>query len=257
MLSGDGGRCGMLRRVPVWRRREFIHATAVGAAGAVTARRSVDTASASSSAGAGSAHGLAGLTLCEAADLVRDRKVSPVDLTRACLERIERLDPKLNAFITVTAESAIAEARAAESEVRAGRWRGPLHGVPIALKDLADTAGVRTTAGSAVFADRVPTEDAFVVGRLKAAGAVYILAGDTKMSLPGEGIHEMGTARMGADPAESVLNAHNQAHDVPNLFITDGSFMTSSSCVNPSLTYMAFTARACDYAVKQLAEGRL
>jgi choline dehydrogenase-like flavoprotein len=77
------------------------------------------------------------------------------------------------------------------------------------------------------------------------------------MSLPGEGIHEMGTARMGDDPAQSVLNAHNQAHDIPNLFITDGSFMTSASCVNPSLTYMAFTARACDYAVKQLAQGVL
>jgi choline dehydrogenase-like flavoprotein len=90
---------------------------------------------------------------------------------------------------------------------------------------------------------------------LKAAGAVYMLPGDDEMSVPGEGIHEMGTARMGADPKTSVLNAHNQAHDVPNLFITDGSFMTSSSCVNPSLTYMAFTARACDYAVQQLAQG--
>lgn len=92
---------------------------------------------------------------------------------------------------------------------------------------------------------------------LKAAGAVFTLPGDEAMSLPGEGIHEMGTARMGADPAESVLNSHNQAHDVPNLFITDGSFMTSASCVNPSLTYMAFTARACEYAVKQIAKGVL
>lgn len=94
---------------------------------------------------------------------------------------------------------------------------------------------------------------------LKAAGSVLNILADEqeKMSLPGEGIHEMGTARMGADPAESVLNAYNQAHDVPNLFVTDGSFMTSASCVNPSLTYMAFTARACDYAVKQLAAGQL
>ncbi|MCR9104655.1 MAG: GMC family oxidoreductase [Gammaproteobacteria bacterium] len=90
---------------------------------------------------------------------------------------------------------------------------------------------------------------------LKAAGAVLTIAGDDKMSLPGEGIHEMGTARMGKDPATSVLNGWNQAHDVNNLFVTDGSFMTSASCVNPSLTYMAFTARACDYAVKQLAAG--
>ena len=69
---------------------------------------------------------------------------------------------------------------------------------------------------------------------------------------PGLGIHEMGTARMGRDPATSVLNAHNQAHDVPNLFITDGSCMTSSACQNPSITYMALTARACDYAVGEL-----
>jgi choline dehydrogenase-like flavoprotein len=90
---------------------------------------------------------------------------------------------------------------------------------------------------------------------LKAAGAFLNVPMGDQMSMPGEAIHEMGTARMGDDPGKSVLNAHNQAHDVPNLFVTDGSFMTSASCVNPSLTYMAFTARACDYAVKQMAEG--
>ena len=91
---------------------------------------------------------------------------------------------------------------------------------------------------------------------MKAAGAVFSIPGEERdMSMPGEGIHEMGTARMGDDPSESVLNKYNQAHDVANLFVTDGSFMTSSSCVNPSLTYMAFTARACDYAVQQMAEG--
>jgi len=89
---------------------------------------------------------------------------------------------------------------------------------------------------------------------LKAAGAAFAMPfGDTvNLSVPGSGIHEMGTARMGDDPSRSVLNKHNQAHDIPNLFVTDGSFMASSSCVNPSLTYMAFTARACDYAVTQL-----
>jgi len=96
---------------------------------------------------------------------------------------------------------------------------------------------------------------------MKAAGAVYIINQEsehmTDNPVGGSGIHEMGTARMGDDPATSVLNKHNQAHDVANLFITDGSFMTSSSCVNPSLTYMAFTARACDYAVKQLAAGKI
>lgn len=94
---------------------------------------------------------------------------------------------------------------------------------------------------------------------MKAAGAVHSIGfGDTEaLSTPGSGIHEMGTARMGDDPGESVLNKYNQAHDVANLFVTDGSFMVSSSCVNPSLTYMAFTARACDYAVKQLKAGVL
>ena len=97
---------------------------------------------------------------------------------------------------------------------------------------------------------------------MKAAGAVYIVANVPKelggeAPIGGMGIHEMGTARMGNDPKTSVLNKHNQAHDVPNLFVTDGSFMTSSSCVNPSLTYMAFTARACDYAVKQLEAGKI
>jgi choline dehydrogenase-like flavoprotein len=74
---------------------------------------------------------------------------------------------------------------------------------------------------------------------------------------PGLTIHEMGTARMGSDPKTSVLNEHNQAHDVKNLFVTDGACMTSASCVNPSLTYMALTARACDHAVEQLKRGEL
>jgi choline dehydrogenase-like flavoprotein len=74
---------------------------------------------------------------------------------------------------------------------------------------------------------------------------------------PGFSIHEMGTARMGRDPKSSVLNAWNQSHDIKNLFITDGACMTSSGCANPSLTYMALTARACDYAVNQLKRGEL
>src|SRR5205085_12400779 len=96
------------------------------------------------------------------------------EVTGACLGRIEELNPRLNAFITVTAESAMDEARAAEREMAAGRWRGPMHGVPIALKDLIDTAGVRTTAGSALFKDRVPERDAEVMTRLREAGAVLL-----------------------------------------------------------------------------------
>ncbi len=114
------------------------------------------------------------LSIREAGDLVRRKLISPVELTRACLQQIERLNPDLNAFITVTAEQAMGQAREAEAEVRRGRWRGPLQGIPIGLKDNIDTAGVRTTLASAVFKDSVPSVDAEVVRRLKAAGAVLI-----------------------------------------------------------------------------------
>jgi aspartyl-tRNA(Asn)/glutamyl-tRNA(Gln) amidotransferase subunit A len=113
-------------------------------------------------------------SIAEMSELIQKGRVSPVEVTRECLETIERLNPILNAFITVTAESALAEATQAEKEIQAGRWRGPLHGIPVGLKDLIDTAGVRTTAGSAVFADRIPTEDANVVNKLRAAGAVIV-----------------------------------------------------------------------------------
>jgi aspartyl-tRNA(Asn)/glutamyl-tRNA(Gln) amidotransferase subunit A len=105
---------------------------------------------------------------------LRAGKISPVDLTRECLARIEKLNPVLNAFITVTAESALAQARLAESEIQSGDWRGPLHGIPIAFKDLIDTAGVLTTAGSAHWKERIPTADADVVRRLKQAGAILL-----------------------------------------------------------------------------------
>jgi aspartyl-tRNA(Asn)/glutamyl-tRNA(Gln) amidotransferase subunit A len=114
------------------------------------------------------------MTISDVSRQLRAREVSPVELTRGCLERIERLNPLLNAFITVTAESALVEARRAEQEIQNGKWRGPLHGIPIALKDLIDTAGVPTTAASALFQDRVPTQDAEVVQKLRAAGAVIL-----------------------------------------------------------------------------------
>ena len=91
---------------------------------------------------------------------------------------------------------------------------------------------------------------------LSAAGAKQIEP-FLEDNAPGLTIHEMGTARLGRDPKNSVLNAHNQAHDVKNLFVTDGACMTSSACVNPSLTYMALTARACDFAVDQMKRGEL
>ncbi len=112
-------------------------------------------------------------SISELAQRLRRKEVSPVEITRNCLDRIEKLNPVLNAFITVAPE-AMAEARSAEAEIRSGKWRGPLHGIPIALKDLIDTAGLRTTAATALHEDRVPVEDAEVVRRLREAGAVII-----------------------------------------------------------------------------------
>jgi hypothetical protein len=98
---------------------------------------------------------LAGLSLQKVSELVRKKSVSPVELTQECLKRIERLNPVLNAFITVDAEGSLKQAREAEAELQHSKWRGPLHGIPVALKDNIDTAGIRTTAASAVFADRI------------------------------------------------------------------------------------------------------
>ena len=114
------------------------------------------------------------LSLTEAAEQIRTRKLSPVELTRECMDRIEHLNPALNAFITVTADLALQQARQAEAEISKGNYRGPLHGIPIGLKDLFDTAGIRTTAASNQYRNRVPAEDAEVVRRLKQAGAVIL-----------------------------------------------------------------------------------
>lgn len=117
---------------------------------------------------------LSQLSLAEASARLRSHNVTPTQLVEACLARIQIYNPKLNAFITVLRAQALQQAKAAEAEMRAGKFRGPLHGIPIALKDNIDTAGIRTTAASAVFDDRVPKEDAEVVRRLKDAGAIFI-----------------------------------------------------------------------------------
>ena len=114
------------------------------------------------------------LTIAQAGSLIRSGSLSPVELAGAFLERIEALDPSLNSYITVTADLAMEQARRAEAELSAGHDRGPLHGIPIALKDLFDTAGVPTTSGSRIFADRVPAEDGTVTARLREAGAVLL-----------------------------------------------------------------------------------
>lgn len=109
------------------------------------------------------------LSLTDVSELVRTRAVSPVELTRACLKKIEALQPKLNAFITVTADQAMAEAQQAENEIGQGNWRGPLHGIPVSLKDLIDVAGVCTTAASGQLLDNVASQDAGA-GAASAAG---------------------------------------------------------------------------------------
>jgi aspartyl-tRNA(Asn)/glutamyl-tRNA(Gln) amidotransferase subunit A len=117
---------------------------------------------------------LTALSLTEMSARVHARTVTPTQLVTACLRRIEIYNPKVNAFITVLREQALAEAKQLDEEQKAGKFRSALHGIPIALKDNIDTAGIRTTAASAVFDDRFPTEDAEVVRRLKLAGAIDI-----------------------------------------------------------------------------------
>ena len=122
----------------------------------------------------GASTDLATLTLKQASDMIRRRDASPVEFTQACLSRIDKYNPSINAFITVTRDQALATAREMEAEQKSGKLRGPLHGIPIALKDNIDTAGTKTTAASGVFKDRVPAEDAEVVARLKKAGAILL-----------------------------------------------------------------------------------
>src|ERR1700722_8592261 len=114
------------------------------------------------------------LTIAQASALIKAQKLSPVELTTAFLARIEQLDGRLNSHLLVLEEQAMRDAARAEAEISAGGWKGPLHGIPIGLKDIYNTAGVRTTGHSALFADHVPAEDAFTVALLREAGAVVL-----------------------------------------------------------------------------------
>jgi aspartyl-tRNA(Asn)/glutamyl-tRNA(Gln) amidotransferase subunit A len=128
---------------------------------------------------AGSEAELAFLSIEQADRLLRRREISPVELAQAALTRIERFNPRVNAFLTVVAEAAMRQARAAERELKRGKWKSPLHGIPIALKDNFYTRGIRTTAGSKILGNFVPKEDSDVAARLGNAGA--ILLGKTNM----------------------------------------------------------------------------
>jgi aspartyl-tRNA(Asn)/glutamyl-tRNA(Gln) amidotransferase subunit A len=165
------------------------------------------------------------LDLSEASRAVQKKEVSPVELTQACLARIEKLNPHLNAFITVTGTEALDAARKAEAEIARGEWKGPLHGIPLAVKDLIETAGVKTTAASAVLQDNVPNADAEVIRRLKSAGAILL----GKLNL-----HEFAYGGSGVighfGPAR---NPWNSAH------ITGGSSSGSAAAVAACLCYGA------------------
>ncbi len=117
---------------------------------------------------------LTSLNIFQAADLLKTRQISPVELTRAHLERISQIDQRLNCFITLTPELALQQARQAEVEILQGIYKGALHGIPLALKDLYETQGIRTTAGSTFFAAYIPEVDAAAVQKLKVAGAVLL-----------------------------------------------------------------------------------
>ena len=119
------------------------------------------------------------LSIGELSRLIKEKKVSPTEIVKECLKRIERINPTLNAFITVTAEQALQQAEEAEAEIKNGNWKGNLHGIPVAVKDMFDTAGIKTTAAFEHFKDRVPEKDAEVVIKLKKAGAIII--GKTNM----------------------------------------------------------------------------
>ena len=164
-------------------------------------------------------------SILEIAEQLKKGMVSPVELTRDCLERIEKLNSSLNAFITTTGDSALAQARRAEEEIQKGRWRGPLHGVPLALKDIIDTAGVRTTAASALFKGRIPAEDAEVVRRLKEAGAVL---------LGKQNLHEF------AYGGSSIVSYYGEVHNPWNpACVAGGSSSGSAAAVAAGLCYGA------------------
>jgi Asp-tRNA(Asn)/Glu-tRNA(Gln) amidotransferase A subunit family amidase len=161
--------------------------------------------------------------ILEVSAQLRRKALSPVEITQECLERIEKFNPKLNAFITVTAESAIAAARAAEADMQRGQWRGPLHGIPVGLKDLIDTAGVRTTAASAVLKDRVADRDADVVTRVKSAGAII---------LGKQNLHEF------AYGGSSLISYFGEVHNPWNQgHIAGGSSSGSAAAVAAGMCY--------------------
>jgi aspartyl-tRNA(Asn)/glutamyl-tRNA(Gln) amidotransferase subunit A len=162
-------------------------------------------------------------SLDEVSESIRQRRVSPVDVVTTCLDRIERLQPRLNAFITVVADAALHAAKTAEKEIEQGRWKGPLHGIPVGIKDFYDTAGLKTTAAFQRFRDRIPKKDAVSVDKLKRAGAIVI--GKTNM-------HTLGMGTTGLESCFGpVTNPWNAG------YIPGGSSSGSAAAVASGLCY--------------------
>ena len=165
------------------------------------------------------------MTIREAASGLRARRISSVELAGAALARIERHNPRINAFITITAEQAMRQARQADAELAAGQDRGALHGVPVAVKDLFATSGVRTTDGSRLFGNFVPGIDAAVVQNLQSAGAVML----GKLNM-----HELAYGITSANPHfGAVRNPWNTGH------IPGGSSGGSGAAVSVRMVYAA------------------
>src|SRR5436309_4602604 len=157
------------------------------------------------------------LSIAELSDLMAARKLSPLELVEALIQRVEHYDPQTHAFITPTFDLARQQAREAEAEIAAGRYRGALHGIPFALKDIYDTKGILTSAHSRVFIDRIPREDARTTERLYDAGAVLL----GKLAT-----HEMAHAGPSFDlPWPPARNPWNPAH------FTGGSSSGSGAAV--------------------------
>jgi len=162
-------------------------------------------------------------SLPDVAKSIRMQKISPVDVVETCLKRIEDLNPKLNAFITLLTDQAREQARVAEAEIKAGKWRGPLHGIPIGIKDFYDTAGIKTTAAFEHFKDRIPAKDAVAVMKLRKAGAIVI--GKTNM-------HQLG---MGTTGLESYFGPARNPWDSD--YIPGGSSSGSAAAVVSGMCY--------------------
>ncbi|SHH51793.1 Asp-tRNAAsn/Glu-tRNAGln amidotransferase A subunit [Chryseolinea serpens] len=163
------------------------------------------------------------MSIMEASEKIKRGMVSPVALVNECVTRIAQLNPTLNAFITVLSDEALKQAAVAEAEIKKGQWRGPLHGIPVAVKDFYDTAGIRTTAGFVHFKDRVPAKDAVMVEKLKAAGAIVV--GKTNM-------HELG---MGTT---SVISYFGSVHNPWNVaYVAGGSSGGSAAAVASGMCY--------------------